>query len=291
MTRAPRLVLLLIVLFLLFGCGSAADIPTPTAMPGEAVAAASTPRPTSTGRIPSTRPTRSTDSTRPDPTSTTPPTRTATQRPAIATPEDTATALPDTPTAVPTATPAPSNTAVPPSATPVPPTATLLPPTATTPPLPTATPLPLPTDTPVPVPPTEVPVVPTEAPVVPTEVPVVPTEPPPPPVVPGEVVISFIYYDGQEPRSEGDEYVVITNNGGSAVNLAGWRLNADDNGQDFYFPSYDLAPGASCRVYTNRSDPATCGFSYGNGSAIWANDGECGHLFNAVGVEVSTYCY
>lgn len=285
MTSAPRLVLLLIVLFLLFGCGSAADIPTPTAMPGEAVAAASTPRPTSTGRIPSTRPTRSTDSTRPDPTSTTPPTRTATQRPASATPEDTATALPDTPTAVPTTTPEPSNTAVPPSATPVPPTATLLPPTATTPPLP------LPTDTPVPVPPTEVPVVPIEAPVVPTEVPVVPTEPPPPPVAPGEVVIGFIYYDGQEPRSEGDEYVVITNNGGSAVNLAGWRLNADDNGQDFYFPSYDLAPGASCRVYTNRNDPATCGFSYGNGSAIWANDGECGHLFNASGVEVSTYCY
>lgn len=134
----------------------------------------------------------------------------------------------------------------------------------------TATPLPLPTDTPVPLP---------------TDTPL------PPPPEPGTVVIAYIYYDGQEPRSEGDEYAEIHNSGGTSVNLAGWWLNADDAGQDFYFPAYELRPGESCRVYTNRHDPSTCGFSYGRGQAIWANDGECGHLYNASGVEVSSYCF
>ena len=84
---------------------------------------------------------------------------------------------------------------------------------------------------------------------------------------------------------------MITNQGGSAVNLAGWPLNADDPGQDFVFPSFELQPGQSCRVYTNEDHPEYCGFSFGSGRALWANDGECGHLYDAEGVEVSTFCY
>ena len=33
---------------------------------------------------------------------------------------------------------------------------------------------------------------------------------------------------------ESEEYAVIANVGGSPVNLGGWRLNADDAGQDFF---------------------------------------------------------
>lgn len=75
------------------------------------------------------------------------------------------------------------------------------------------------------------------------------------------------------------------------MDLAGWRLNADDAGQDFWFPSFALQSGQSCRVYTNEGHPESCGFSFGNGQALWANDGECGHLFDPSGAEVSTYCY
>jgi hypothetical protein len=32
------------------------------------------------------------------------------------------------------------------------------------------------------------------------------------------------------PNVEGDEYAVIKNTSGSPVNLAGWRLNAGDEG-------------------------------------------------------------
>lgn len=105
------------------------------------------------------------------------------------------------------------------------------------------------------------------------------------------VVIETIFYDGDVPRVESDEYAVITNTGDAPQDITGWRLNADDNNQDFYFPNYTLAPGESCRVYTNEVHPETCGFSFGIPKAIWANDGECGHLYDANGVEVSSYCY
>ena len=46
---------------------------------------------------------------------------------------------------------------------------------------------------------------------------------------------------------ESDEYAVIANVGGSPVNLGGWRLNADDTGQDFWFPA-DEPPLADDQV-------------------------------------------
>ncbi len=150
---------------------------------------------------------------------------------------------------------------------------------------------------------------PTQAPPPPTPVPtglptVPPTAPPPPPpsaepppaqptapAQPGQVQIVFIFYDGNVPRVESDEYAEIKNTGGSPVNLSGWHLNADDPGQDFWFPDFVLQPGQACRVYTNENHPESCGFSFGSSKALWANDGECGHLFNAGSVEVSTFCY
>lgn len=69
---------------------------------------------------------------------------------------------------------------------------------------------------------------------------------------------------------------MITNNGGSAVNLAGWRLNADDAGQDFYFPAYDLAPervaGSTPAAMTLR--PVT---------SVMATDGHYGLMTASVG--------
>lgn len=121
-----------------------------------------------------------------------------------------------------------------------------------------------------------------------------PTSPPAPtepPATSGNVIISSIFYDGIVTRVESDEYAEITNIGGSSVNLSGWRLNADDAGQDFIFPSFELQPGQSCRIYTNEAHPETCGFSFNSGRAIWRNTGECGHLFDETGVEVSTWCY
>jgi hypothetical protein len=90
---------------------------------------------------------------------------------------------------------------------------------------------------------------------------------------------------------ESDEYAVITNQGGSAVNLAGWRLNAGAPEQEFSFPAFDLQAGQSCRVYTNESHPESCGFSFGVNQAIWNNSGDCGYLYDNTGAQVAQYCY
>jgi hypothetical protein len=107
----------------------------------------------------------------------------------------------------------------------------------------------------------------------------------------GKVVIRFIFYDGRSDPEEGDEYAEIANAGITVVNLQGWRLNADDEGQDMVFPPFFLQPGQICRVYTNELHPEHCGFIFGSDQAVWANGGECGHLYDAGGAEVSTYCY
>ena len=109
--------------------------------------------------------------------------------------------------------------------------------------------------------------------------------------VAGDVIISSVRYDGEVAQVESDEYAVITNRGGAAVNIGNWRLNAGEPDQNFIFPGFDLQPGQSCRVYTNEAHPESCGFSFGRGDAIWRNKGDCGYLYNAEGVEVSRFCW
>ena len=113
---------------------------------------------------------------------------------------------------------------------------------------------------------------------------------PTPTPLPAEVRITAVLYDGTEPRREGDEYVQITNLGGSPQDLAGWRLR-DRAGHTFTFPSYLLEPGASCRVYTNRDAPEWCGFSFRSPTAIWNNDGDTAYLYDASGRLVDRYSW
>jgi hypothetical protein len=118
-----------------------------------------------------------------------------------------------------------------------------------------------------------------------------PTIPPAATVVLGDVVIRDIVYDGIVPQVESDEYAVIVNRGSAPVNLVGWRLNAGNPGQDFFFPDFVLQPGQMCRVYTNEVHPETGGFSFYSGRAIWNNKGDCGYLYDGSRNLVSQSCY
>ena len=100
-------------------------------------------------------------------------------------------------------------------------------------------------------------------------------------VPPGETVptpssnvqITYIFYDGLVFRAESDEYVEITNLGDQPQDLAGWMLKDISEGYpSFIFPSYNLAPGKSIRVYTNEYHPEWGGFSFEYGRAIWNNN-------------------
>ena len=106
------------------------------------------------------------------------------------------------------------------------------------------------------------------------------------------VHISNIFYDGNEANSESDEYVEIKNFGATTVDIGGWRLNADDAGQDFNFPDfYALDPGATCRIYTNEYHEDSCGFNFESPQAIWKDDGDCGRLYDVNDQLVDEYCY
>ena len=105
------------------------------------------------------------------------------------------------------------------------------------------------------------------------------------------IQIVFIHFDGDVPSLESDEFAQITNQGLTAVNLQGWRLNAGDPEQDFYFPNFLLDPGLSCRIYTDENHPEYCGFSFDIGQEIWNNGGDCGYLYDDEGAQASKYCY
>jgi len=117
--------------------------------------------------------------------------------------------------------------------------------------------------------------------------------PTPEPTKAVNVQISRIFYDGQVPRVESDEYVEITNLGNEPVDLAGWMLKDISEGYpSFTFPSYVLQPSKSVRVYTNEIHPEYGGFSFGSGTAVWNNsDPDTAVLYNAKGQEVSRKSY
>ncbi|MBP8000901.1 MAG: lamin tail domain-containing protein [Chloroflexi bacterium] len=134
---------------------------------------------------------------------------------------------------------------------------------------------------------------PTQLPTVPTNPPTATTPPNPTATQPpsnSDISITSIFYDGQLGRTEPDEYVEIRNNGVQAINLGGWTLS-DQANHVYGFPGYDIQPGQTCRVYTNENHPEWCGFSYGNGSAIWNNDGDCATLRDNTGAQVAQRCY
>lgn len=147
-------------------------------------------------------------------------------------------------------------------------------PTPTNTPTPTSTPTstntPLPTNTP-------------------TNTPTPTATPTQPPGNTGNVVLTYIFFDGtgsQEP----DEYVEIRNDDTMSVLLGGWTLR-DAGNHVFTFPSHTMPPGQVCRVYTNQNHPEWCGFSYGSGSAIWNNSGDTATLRNSNGQTIDTCSY
>lgn len=105
------------------------------------------------------------------------------------------------------------------------------------------------------------------------------------------IVIKTVFYDGEVPRVESDEFAEIENIGAISVNIGGWRLYAGDDDQNFFFPDFTIAPGQIVRVYTNQIHPETGGFSFHSQEAIWNNSGDCGYLYMADRTEVFAYCY
>jgi hypothetical protein len=110
------------------------------------------------------------------------------------------------------------------------------------------------------------------------------------PVGPGKLTITTIFYDGVMSSKEPDEYVEIVNLDACSLQLAGWTIQ-DASATVFTFPTFVIAPGQTCRVYTNEDHPEWCGFNMHRGNPVWSNSGECGSLWDDGGSKISETCY
>ena len=116
-----------------------------------------------------------------------------------------------------------------------------------------------------------------------------PTNPPP---AAAQLVITRLNFDGAVPTSEADEFVEITNRGGSDQRMAGWRIVSVRAGQTYSFSAgTTIASDQTCRVYTNQVHPEWCGLNWGRGSAVWNNAGDRANLVGPDGTVVSSVGY
>lgn len=110
------------------------------------------------------------------------------------------------------------------------------------------------------------------------------------------IFISDVNYDGIVPKTESDEFVIITNNGKTPVDISGYFIyvaTTGTQGPTFSFPkkTVPLKAGESVRVYTNEIHKETGGYSFGSGKAIWSNNGGLAVLKDGNGKKVGEYKY
>ena len=113
----------------------------------------------------------------------------------------------------------------------------------------------------------------------------------------GDIIISYINYDGQVKRTESDEYVEITNKSESDVDISGCIVEDIGKGGKvdnmFQFPAATpvLKAGESVMIYTNECHEESGGHSFKSGSAIWNNAGGVAVLKNSNEVKIDEYTY
>jgi P pilus assembly chaperone PapD len=96
---------------------------------------------------------------------------------------------------------------------------------------------------------------------------------------------------GDDRRNLNGEYVLVRNTGASAINLAGWKLDAGDRSQRFSLASYVLKKGATIRIHTGRGTTRAGHLYLGSGRPIWNNDGDSAALIDHHNVTMSRYRY
>lgn len=105
-------------------------------------------------------------------------------------------------------------------------------------------------------------------------------------------IISHLNFDGEELRSEGDEYVELSNLSEHTIVLEGWSLIATRNNVSYTFQEDTrLEPHASIRVYTNKTELQDNEYSFDCPTAIWNNAGGSCELVDYLGRLVSNYHY
>ena len=121
------------------------------------------------------------------------------------------------------------------------------------------------------------------------------------PTTPAKVVaakpisIIDISFNGNVPRTEADEYVVVNNSSKDAIDVSGYFIypaTSGSQGSTFYFPKGSvIKPNASVRVYTNEIHKETGGYSWDSGKALWNNSGGLGVIKDNNGKKIGEFKY
>ena len=104
------------------------------------------------------------------------------------------------------------------------------------------------------------------------------------------VHIVNIFYRGTG-TNEGDEFMEIKNFGSSLANLFDWRILSVSENVFLTFSQVTLAPGQTCRVYTDQSSGTNWCGNFESSVPIWDNTSDCGELNDANDELVSGFCY
>lgn len=91
-----------------------------------------------------------------------------------------------------------------------------------------------------------------------------------------EIVVSSIHAaaPGNDHENLNEEYIELTNEGNSLVDMTGWMLS-DEANHVYHFPSdFTLESGDSVTIYTGSGSDSSTELSWGSGTAVWNNTGD-----------------
>ncbi|WP_126664350.1 lamin tail domain-containing protein [Haloterrigena salifodinae] len=103
-----------------------------------------------------------------------------------------------------------------------------------------------------------------------------------------DLIVSNIHAEaaGNDHENLNGEYIELTNEGSSSIDMTGWTL-ADDADHTFYFPSgFSLESGESVTIYSGSGSNSETELYWGSGRAIWNNSGDTIIVTNADGKTV-----
>ncbi len=101
-----------------------------------------------------------------------------------------------------------------------------------------------------------------------------------------QIIISGVNFDGA--GEEGQEFIELYNTGPLAVDLAGWRINAGNEGQDMVFPEQSYVfPLQTIRIYTHDMGQ----YNFNSSQPIWNNKGDKAFVYDQQGQLISSWSY
>jgi hypothetical protein len=105
------------------------------------------------------------------------------------------------------------------------------------------------------------------------------------------VKVCFSEIDYKPTTSELDEYVVIRNIGGSAVDMEGWRIASDSSAWKYDFPEFSLNSGQTVKVWTKPGPDGSSVLYMNRSEQFWNDNEDRGYLKDDARQTVNSFYY